>query len=312
MRVFITGATGFIGSHVARLLVKEGHEVFAAVRPESNLWRIADVAPSLRILPCDLQVPADVDAHVTNIRPDLCFHLAWYAEPGKYLASPHNISLLSSSLNLAQRLASLGCKRLVAAGTCFEYDTALGYLSESSQTKPGSLYAASKLALQLVLDQLTALHVMSVAWVRLFYQYGPFEDQRRLVPSVVCSLLRNQLVNVTAGGQIRDYLHVEDVATAILAVGKSDLSGPVNIGSGNPVAVRQILASIGALLDRAELIAIGALPYGATDPTFICANNRRLVDGTGWAPHFDLDQGLRHTIQWWQRHLESQPGSIPA
>ena len=303
MKVFITGATGFIGSHVTRLLLSEGCEVHALVRESSDLWRINDVVPSLRLVRCDLLAFDALNAHLERIQPDLCIHLAWYAVPGKYLTSLENLSLLNASLHLASRLASLGCQRFVGIGTCFEYDTRLGYLSETSPTRPRNLYAASKLALQVVLEQLANTTGMEVAWLRLFYQYGPFENERRLVPSIICSLLRHQVAKVTQGEQIRDFLHVEDVAAAIWAVAQSDLSGAVNIGSGKPVAVRDIVTRIGAILNRPELIAPGALPYNPSDPLFICANNRRLTESTTWVPRHDLEQGLQHTIVWWQRHL---------
>ena len=132
---------------------------------------------------------------------------------------------------------------------------------------------------------------------------GLFEDKQRLVPSIICSLLRNQMARVTKGEQIRDFLHVEDVAAAIWAVARSDLSGPVNIGSGKPVALRDIVTKIGAILDRPDLIVLGTLPYDASDPMFICANNRRLTEHTTWVPRYDLDQGLRHTVEWWQHWL---------
>jgi nucleoside-diphosphate-sugar epimerase len=129
------------------------------------------------------------------------------------------------------------------------------------------------------------------------------EDERRLVPAIICSLLRNQPAQVTRGEQIRDFLHVEDVARAICTVAQSNICGPINIGSGRPVAVRDIATQIGLILNRTDLIALGALPYSPHDPPFLCANNRRLIENTSWKPRYDLEQGLRHTIAWWQKHL---------
>jgi nucleoside-diphosphate-sugar epimerase len=304
MRVLLTGAAGFIGSHVARLLVSEGCKVYAVVRESSDLWRINDIIPLLRLVRCDLLAFDELDVHLEEIQPDLGIHLAWYVVPGKYLTAHENLSLLNATLRMASRLAALGCRRFVGIGTCFEYDTSLGYLSEESPTKPCNLYAASKLAVQIVLEQLANTTEMKVAWLRLFYQYGPFENKQRLVPSVICSLLHNQIAKVTKGEQIRDFLHVEDVAAAIWAVAQTNVSGPVNIGSGQPIAVRDLVTKIGAILDRSDLIALGALPYSVSAPMFICANNHRLKENTAWLPQYDLEQGLQHTIGWWQRHLE--------
>lgn len=301
MRVLITGVTGFIGSHLARLLVREGYTVYALIRSTSNVWRIKDILQSLYVIRGDVVALNEWEQQLGKIQLDICFHLAWYAVPGKYLTSLENFNMVIASLRFASRLASLGCKKFIAAGTCVEYDTNLGYLSEVSPTKPRSPYAASKLALQLILEQLGSVTGMKVAWTRLFYLYGPSEDEQRLVPYVICSLLRNQVARVTEGKQVRDFLHVEDVAAAIWAVAQSDLTGPVNIGSGIPVTVRDIVTRIGAILGKSELIALGAVPYAAADPMFICANNSRLRSTT-WVPRFDLDQGLSDTIEWWKQH----------
>ena len=303
MKVLITGATGFIGSHVARLLLKEGSDIYAVTRENSNLWRIKDIVSNLNLLPCDLLAFDQLNNYLEKIRPELCIHLAWYAVPGKYLTAPDNITLLNGSLSLASRLAELGCEQFIGIGTCFEYDTTLGYLSENSITQPRSLYAASKLALQLVLEQLANSTGMQVAWLRLFYQYGAFEDEQRLVPSVICALLRNQTVKLTPGEQIRDFLHIEDVVAAIWAVAQSQVSGVVNVGSGKPIAVKDIANMIGTLLDRRELIALGAIPYYSSDPMFICANNQKLRDKTTWIPQYTLEQGLCETIDWWKKRM---------
>ncbi len=303
MKVLLTGAAGFIGSHVARLLMREGHETYAILRQNSNVWRLQDIVHKLTVVSCDLSDVKALTPHLSRIKPDACLHLAWYAEPGQYLHSVENLNSLTASLGLASDLARLGCLRFVATGSCFEYDTTPGYLSETSPTKPDSLYAASKLAVELVSEQLAKMTGMSVAWARLFYQYGPFEDRRRLVPSVISSLLRGEKARISPGDQVRDFLHVEDVAEAIWAVASNDLRGPVNVGSGEPVTVRAIAERIGAILGCPDLLDVGALPYAPSDPMFVCADNRRLREGTRWAPQYDLDEGLRQTIEWWRRHL---------
>lgn len=310
MKVLVTGATGFIGSHVVRCLVADGLEVHALIRPGSDTWRINDVIRSVTVIPCDLFFTGELDRFLKQIRPDLCIHLAWYVEPGKYLNSLENFHFMSASMQLATQLASLGCKRFLGVGTCFEYDTDLGYLSEGNPTLPYSPYAASKLGLYLALDQLGKVTGMEVAWLRLFYLYGPYEDRRRLVPSVICLLLANQVAKVTKGDQVRDFLHVEDVASAIRAVAKSKISGSVNIGSGKPVTVREIVNKIATILKCSELIALGAFPQKVSDPMFICANNRLLTEGTGWAPQYDLEGGLSHTVEWWKRQFERSQGVV--
>jgi len=303
MKVLITGASGFVGSHVARLLVAEGCEVYALVRESSNRWRIRDILPSMYLRQSDLVAFENVNTYLQEIKPELCIHLAWYAVPGKYLNSQENLDSIQASINLLSQLAELGCKRFVGIGTCFEYDLSLGYLSESSLTKPITLYAATKVALSTILQQFAQITEMEIAWIRLFYQYGPMEDERRLIPSVISSLLRDEVVKTTKGEQIRDFLHIEDVASAIWAVAKSNVSGVVNVGSGQPVTVGQIALELGNLLGKPDLIHLGALPYRPNDPMFICANNELLRKKTDWTQKYNLTTGLKNTIKWYKDHL---------
>ncbi len=305
MKVLLTGAPGFVGAALARLLIQEGYQVYALVRPESDLWRIQDLGDSINILHGDLLSPGQVATCVERVQPELCFHLAWCAEPGVYLSSPLNIQYVNASLNLASRLAEAGCRRLVAAGTVAEYDADFGYLSESTPTRPVSLYAASKVALFTLLNQLAKQIELTLAWARIFYIYGPYENERRFIPDIINTLLRNEPTRTTPGEQVRDYLHVADVARALSAVGRSDISGAVNIGTGLPVTNRDIVLKIGSLLDRPDLVKFGDLPYRSGDPMFVCADNRRLVEATGWRPRYDLERGLENTVAWWRERLDA-------
>ncbi len=301
MKILLTGATGFIGSHVARQLVSEGHEVHALVRPQSDRWRIADIQSALHFHAADLLHPPFTIPHEPF---PICIHLAWYVEPGKYLDAELNDKYSSAGLRLGTLLSSWGCRRMVAAGTCFEYDTDLGTLTESSPTKPRSRYAQSKLTLFRELTTLCEKTDMQFAWTRFFYQYGPGEDSRRLVPTVINALLQGKPAKLTPGEQVRDFLHVEDVATAVCAVARSQLTGAVNIGSGQPVTVGEIARKIGDVLGKPELVKLGAQAYPPGEPMRIVADNTRLRQEIGWQPRFDLDAGLRQTIDWWKSRSE--------
>jgi nucleoside-diphosphate-sugar epimerase len=293
MRVLLTGAGGFIGSYIARQLVREGHEVHALVRPRTDLWRITDIEPSLQFIRGDLLNPS---FGLPSSDFDLCVHLAWYVEPGKYLHSSLNKDWVEASLRLARYLKLTGCRRFVAAGTCFEYATSDPPQHESTPTVPSTVYVQSKLEL---LQALPSVGI-DFAWARFFYQYGPYEDSRRLMPVIINLLRRGEETQLVPGDRIRDYLHIEDVASAVCAVAQSSLTGAVNIGSGEPVTVRDVALKIGSLLDRVDLIKLGARPWSPTEPMHLLADNTKLREGTGWKPRYNLEDGLRQTIDWWK------------
>jgi nucleoside-diphosphate-sugar epimerase len=301
MRVFLTGASGFIGSHVARTLLSTGCEVAILARPGNPLWRLGDMARHLTLLKGELSDIAALRPALGEWKPEACIHLAWYVEPVKYMTSPENIPALTASLTLLDELIQAGCRHIVMAGTCWEYDTDAGFLREDGPTRPTTLYAAAKLSLSLLGQHIASAAGVHFAWARLFYLYGPYEDERRAVPAVIRALLRGEAFPMTKGEQVRDYLHVEDVASALCALAERGMSGIVNIASGMPATMRQVMETIGEITGRTDLIRFGELPYRDWEPRFICGDNLRLRSETEWQPRYPtLRAGLSQTVEWWK------------
>lgn len=283
MIVLVTGATGFIGSHVARELVRRGHEVHAVVRRGSDRRRLRDLEASLHLH------EGFIDS--VPVTPDVTIHLAWYAVPGKYLEAPENIECLDASRRLLSKLSG----RVLCAGTCFEYDTRIGWLTEGSPTRPTTLYATCKDGLRKeVVERPNAV------WLRFFYQYGPWEDPRRMIPTAVRAILHGEVVRTSAGEQRRDFLYIDDVARAVCSAAESSLVGPLNIGSGIAYPVREIVTTIGKLAARPDLIRLGAVGYYEGEPMLVGADVGKLRS-IGWVPELDLEEGLRRTFDWWKR-----------
>jgi nucleoside-diphosphate-sugar epimerase len=200
-------------------------------------------------------------------------------------------------------MPDLACGRFVAVGTCFEYDLTHDRLSETTPLRPRELYGACKKSLFEVAQRFSELTGVSVVTPRVFYSYGPFEDVRRLVPSIALALLRGEGAQVTQGEQVRDYLHVEDVASAIWRVAASDYTGAVNIASAEPVTIAELAMRVGRLLGRSDRVHLGAIPYRPGEPMRILADATTLRQGLGWAPRFDLDRGLAQTVRWWEARV---------
>lgn len=273
----------------------------AVLQPERPAERLADCIDQVRVFSIDLNDSQAVRSMTSEVLPECAIHLAWYAVPGKYLHAPENLDCVSATIALAGALASVGCRRFVAAGTCFEYDWDYGFLSEEiTPLRPRSLYGVCKNAAREILQAYFEKMGIPFAWARIFYLYGPQEAEARLVPSVIRALLSGQTAKCTQGEQIRDYLHVEDVASALWAVARSNLTGPVNIGSGDPVKVRTIVETIAQYLHREENVALGALPTDPQEPPLLFADVRRLASVVGWKPSLPLKEGLEKTCEWWR------------
>lgn len=298
MRVLVTGAAGFFGSRALGVL-GDDVEPLGLDHPDADRARLNALAPGARFVACDLFEPGALRRAIRETRPDVCVHLAWYAVPGKYLEDPKNLDHLAASLELGKALAEAGCRRLVTAGTCFEYDTAAGLLSETSTTAPRTLYAGTKLAMFHALSEASRTWGMQHCHARFFYQYGPWEAPNRLVSSLVGTLLSGAPAKTTSGEQVRDFLHIEDVARALAVLTRGDVTGVVNVGSGVPVRVRDVARAVAVACGRPELLEIGALPSREGDPAFVCAEASKLR-ALGWAPRFDLETGLADTVAWYR------------
>ncbi|MBA2525968.1 MAG: NAD(P)-dependent oxidoreductase [Pyrinomonadaceae bacterium] len=298
-RVLLTGATGFIGRHCLPSLSASGYEVHAV--SSKSQQKTSDVSWHQ----ADLLDLSQVSGLLNSVRPTHLLHLAWDVTSGKYWKSSENFRWVQAGVHLSQEFASCGGQRIVTAGTCAEYDWTYGYCSERlTPILPTTVYGACKHALQVMTDAFAEQSGMSAAWGRIFFLYGPHERPERVVSSVIRSLMRGEPARCSHGNQIRDFLYVQDVADAFVALLSSDVSGPINFASGSPIAVKEIIQNIAEKLGRPELVQFGALPSAPNDPYVLIADARRLREEVGWRSQYDLDQGLELTIKWWSHQLD--------
>lgn len=294
MKVLVTGGSGFIGQYCLAQLHAKGHEVHAV----SSVPQASTAAVQWH--QANLLDVGQARALVRAVKPSHLLHLAWCTQHGKYWTSPENLNWVQGSLALIQEFTESGGERLVAAGTCAEYEWGHGVcIEDQTPLVPATLYGTYKHALQLMLRSWSKQTGLSSAWGRIFSLYGPNEAPSRLVPSVIRALLHAEVAQCNSSNLIRDYLHVEDVASAFVTMLAGEIEGSVNIGSGSGISLQAIVAEAASQIGRPDLLRLGVRPLSPNEPLTLVANVERLR-GLGWQPHYSLQEGLRQTIDWWR------------
>ncbi len=305
-RVLVTGATGFIGRHCLAPLVARSYEVHAA-----STRHVASGYCGATWHQVNLLDPLQSEALVELVRPTHLLHLAWDLSQDDFYNSLENYHWVQAGFRLVESFQRYGGERCLAAGTCYEYEQRCGLCSENrTPTRPNTVYGHSKVALLQVLTNFSRAVQLSFAWPRLFFLYGPGENSRRLVSSVITALLDGRVAQCSHGRQLRDYMFVEDVADGLVALLESDFKGPINLGCGIPVALRDIVQDLGDKLERSHLIQFGGLPARSGDVPLVIADTKRQFAVLNWKPETSLDTGLTKTIAWWQSHLQGTEGVI--
>src|SRR5262245_25715529 len=284
----VTGGAGFIGSHLCARLASAGIEVHSASRrqlsPTSLFrhWQV-DLSDADATLEC-----------VASARPDFIFHLASHVKgaPDLEQVLPTFRGNLQSTVNLLTAAARLGCHRFIMTSSFMEP------AAESVGSTPTSPYAAAKWASAGYLRMFRALYGLPVVAARVFMVYGPGQqDDTKLVPYTIKSLLSGVPPRITSGRRLVDWVFVDDVVEGFLRLAlRSDVEGlTVDLGSGSMIATSDLVAMICRLMGTDLRPQIGALPDRPLEPTGaadVAATHKLL----GWAPGTSLEAGLLRTI----------------
>ncbi len=300
-RVLVTGGSGLIGRPTVLALKKAGFQVIALSRGDP-------VSGADETLPGDILDPVARREAVRRARASHLLHLAWYSgeagDPRARWHAPANALWAAATLALVDEFAQAGGRRVVAVGSCAEYDWSRPLLREDAPLSPASAYGRAKAETGRALLEAAPAQGLSLAWARLFFCYGPGEPAGRLLGDLLKGLAAGRPVACTDGLQERDFLHSHDIARALVTVLRSEHAGPINIGSGTAIRVRDLIDTAARLMGRPELIRLGELPRPASDPPRLVAEVTTLR-ALGFEPATDLESGVRICIE--SRQRESRP-----
>ncbi len=303
MRVLVTGASGHLGAAVVERLLADGAEVTALVRPGSDLWRLEGALSQITLLRADLAGMEQAADGIAAARAEAVIHLAWQGVTNAARNDPEQITQnVPGTLELCEVAHKAGCRCWVGMGSQAEYGSAQGVLTEGLPLHPHTAYGSAKLAAEMLTQKLCELYGVRFVWFRLLATYGPQDDERHLIPSVIQKLLRGERPTLTAGDQQWDYLYITDAADAIVQAVLAQVHGVFNLASGEAEPVRYIVERIRDLIDPALPLGFGELPYPPDQVMHLQADISKLVQATGWNPRVDLSEGLARTIEFYKAH----------
>lgn len=301
-RVLVTGAAGFVGANLVRRLVADGQSVTVIVRPESDLWRLRSIVDEIEIQKVNLNDASAIPNAVRAAKADWVFHLAVH---GAYSWQTDSQNIVSTNMLGTQRLlescAKVGFDAFVNVGSSSEYGYADHPPQEHELPKPNSYYAFAKAAATMFCGFFAEQNKLPVRTLRLYSAYGPWEDNRRLIPTLIAAAQEGRLPPLVDPDVARDYVFVDDVVEALLlAANKSciEYGEVLNVGTSIQTTIREIVGIVRELFRVTVEPAWGSMPNRRWDTTSWVADNAKIKQSLGWAPKVELRDGLKMTATW--------------
>lgn len=301
MKVFITGASGFVGSFFLRNLFSSGdYECSILLRNPKDAWRIQNILPKAHVIIGDLDHLDTIEPELIDFYPDSFVHLAWNGVLGSERNEPSQWRNVISTMKLIELAKKLNVKNFIGLGSQAEYGPCENKIDELCLANPTTMYGVSKLATQQLSKKLCLEFDIRYVWLRLFSSFGPADNSEWLIPYLTKSLIAKESPRLTAAEQLWDYIYVEDVASAIRAVLESkDAEGIFNLGSGEAYKLRTIIEKIRNLVSPDFPLKFGEIKYRDDQVMHLEADISKLKSVTGWTPKVSIDLGLQKTVAWY-------------
>ena len=304
-RVLVTGAAGFVGSHLTRRLLAAGEAVGVVLRPGTDLSRIADLMPALTVFWADLEDLSSVRSAMADFAPEHAVDLAWRGVGNQYRNDRLQLGNLRTGMELLHSLKAIGGRTFVGFGSHAEYGPCPHPISEDTPTNPSTVYGLAKLCCCLRAREFCASNDLRFIWLRLFSSFGPGDDSGWLIPYVTLTLMKGERPALTPGEQKWDFINVEDVVDAVVHVLRSPgAEGIFNLGSGDAPPLRNTIEYLRDLIDPSLPLGFGEIAYRSDQVMLLQADVSRLIRETNWRPRVSLFDGLHESVAWHKRRTQ--------
>ncbi len=278
MKILITGATGFIGNHLLKELLKDTKNEIIATSRDIEKAKKYDWFSKVKHISYDLNSKEELNLYDYFYKPDKVIHLAWDGLPN-YNDLIHIEKNLFNNYQFIKNLVANGLKDITITGTCFEYGMVNGCLSEDIQTNPSNSYGIAKDSLRRFIEELNKEYEFNYKWIRLFYIYGEGQGEKSILSLLDKAIQNNEKeFNMSGGEQLRDYLNIKNVVENILLISNQTLYSNqiINCCNGEPISIRKLVENYLKEKRYTMKLNLGFYPYPDYEPMAFWGNNNKL------------------------------------
>jgi nucleoside-diphosphate-sugar epimerase len=296
----VTGASGFVGRWLVGELLRSEISVTAVVRPNSGNRAFLPADDALHVVECDLSEYEALPEQISPHENCVFYHLAWAGVSGPGRADLRmqlgNIEAACKSVEAAK---ALGCTAYVGLGSIMELEAV--YVTNADECRPGmgNLYSEAKHFAHLATKALAAKLGIAHLWPILTNAYGEGERSDRFINTTVRKMLHREPLEFTAGTQMYDFIHVEDAAKALIAIGQRGKAfHSYVIGSGQTAPLRSFIETMGQVLAPEQELLFGKVPYTGAYLSKDAFSIEPLQRDTGFTPQISFEMGIKRTMNW--------------
>jgi len=304
MKIFITGASGFVGSHLLQELLDRNKDEVAILsrnpKASHRLNLISDLS-KVTIIQGSLDDSRSYEDRLQLFSPDIIVNLAWDGVNSSDRNANSQWNNVTNLLDLMSVGSECGAKKFVGFGSQGEYGNLNKKVNESEHEKPTTLYGISKLSACRLGCIAASRMNMQFVWIRLFDPYGPKDNSSWFLPYIINELVKGRSPKITKAEQLWDYIYIDDVINAIVKiVDKDSIHGIFNLGSGSPIELKQIINKVKNLVGTNADVQFGAVPYREDQIMHLEADIGKISAKIDWVPRIGIDEGLKRTVDWFK------------